>query len=190
MISCTKNPVWTVMRPRVHEGPDPGADRAAGGQRVGVAAAVRAGRVGRAQQPVDGRAGVGQLGQGEQGAGRRSVRRRRRRRSGRRTGSRRRPVTSGMPSKTRPAARACASPCAARPLPPNGFGVRQVPDASITAEASSSLPSDRRSRNGAVVPTGGADLVEALTGDRGHRGAEAQVRGDRRVGGERGQVVG
>jgi hypothetical protein len=71
-----------------------------------------------------------------------------------------------------------------------GFGERQVPDASMMADASISLPSERRSRNGAAARPAVRTFVRTLAGDRGDRDAVSKMRGDRRVRREWSQVVG
>ena len=169
----------------------PGAERAAGGQGVGVPAAVGAGRATRARiaqvTSVPG-LGVGELGEGRAGCWRRSGRRRRRGCAGRRTGPG--PRRARRAARARGTRRRRVSPRAGRPDAPRTFGVPQVPEASMTARARSLVAVGEADQERGGLAAGGAEPVQAEPADRLDPGAVAQVRLERGQLGQGLEVVG
>ena len=132
----------------LHQVLQPGAERTAGRELVGGAAAVGAGLVGAAHHPDDlgARRLLGQVAQIQQ-RGRRRVPGANDRRTA--AGEAVTVAAQDIGQRVRDAWAAAFSPRAGMPEPPSTLGRRQVPAASTTAEASSSEPSARRIRNGA-----------------------------------------
>ena len=99
------------------------------------------------------------------------------------------PATSGMPEAMRSAA--SRSPGTGRPSMPAGFSRDHVPDASMTALASTRC-SPRRPRSGRrrrACATFVRDLVVTLAGDGGDGRSELQIGGDLRKRSERCEII-
>ena len=149
------------------------AERAAGGQLVGVAAAERVADLAAAQQPVHVGAGVAarRARRTRPARSARSARCRRRRSACPRTGPVRPGRSGPAPGRRIRSRGGVARPARAGRPPPSGFGSVQVPEASITARRGSAAhPSAVRTRtvSGSVAAGGVDDPVTSAPGDADH----------------------